>query len=70
MVHNMILSPNHYFSWDQCRDRNAAEGHITSILPFPEPFKVGFKVNTAFGICLIWGLYVRSILALCFKIDA
>lgn len=64
------MKSSHYFSWDQCRERNAAEGHVTRILPFPESFKVSFKVNTAFGVCLILFLYVRSILGLCFKIHA
>lgn len=64
------IKSSHYFCWDQRRDRNAAEGHVTSILPFPESFTVSFKVNTAFGVCFILVLYVRSILALCFKIHA
>lgn len=61
------MTSSHYFSWDTCRERNA-EGHVTSILPFPESFKVSFKVNTAFRVCLILFLCVRSILSLCFKI--
>lgn len=63
----MILSADIIFPGIS-RDRNAAEKHITSILPFPELLKVSFKVNTAFGVCLILVLKIRSILALCFKI--
>lgn len=63
----MILSPDIIFPGISTETQMQQKG----TLPVSSPSlncSVSFKVNTAFGVCLILVLKVRSILALCFKI--